>query len=403
MPDKPTVSIIIPTLRAGKDLGYCLASIESDYSSSPFEIIVVFNSPKPTEFDLREFSLKARPLQAMTNLGFAAACNLGARDAVGESLIFLNDDMTVQPGWRDSMLSSMENNETSAVGGRIISSDGKKVDFEGGTINLLGWGFQKGHGLDITDDKFSVPSRLQFACGGNFGIKTELYEKSGGFDDEYFAYFEDVDLGWRLRLMGEEISYSPTATANHYAGSTGAFMPPALKWFLQERNALQTIIKNYSDDLLQRILPIAFALVNVRAMVLSDIEIADFAPDRTWREWIINPDFTEIEQKAVWNWLVDNVRESLKTGAKSTRKAIMPHNFLPVDNRGVAGMYAIEWCMKNWNALMDKRRKIQSMRVRSDIELVAMFDDAVRPVLGHPREIESMMPLERVIEELVKG
>ncbi|HEX9744457.1 MAG TPA: glycosyltransferase family 2 protein [bacterium] len=402
MPDNPQVSIIIPTLLAGDSLNQSLSSIASDTGSLSHEVIVVFNCPIPAELDLRPYHTKARAVQAPTNLGFAAGCNLGVLNSSAEFLVFLNDDMIVQPGWLDNLIVTIINKEVDAVGGQILNAEGKKIDFAGGSISLTGWGFQKGHGEDLKHDEFDIPTRIPFACGGNMAVKNEVFDKVGGFDEDYFAFVEDVDLGWRLRLAGYNIGYCPEAITHHKAGTTGSLIPPALKWFLQERNALQTIIKNYSDEMLWKILPIALSLVAVRANVISDLDPSDFAQDRVWREWVLNQEDQTDEQRAVWDWLVDNVREKVKSGMKSSRKASVPPMYSPMNNNGVAGLYAVEWCMKNWDRLMEKRRNVQAMRTREDGELVSMFDDAVRPVLGHPREVAAMLPLERLLESLVR-
>jgi GT2 family glycosyltransferase len=398
------VTVIIPTLRAADDLISCLESVEGNLDAPPHEVLVVFNSPMPADIELEKHHATARGIQARTNLGFAAACNLGASEAVGETIIFLNDDMYVRPGWMKNLTSSMEERETEAVGGRVLFEEGKKIDFAGASVNLLGWGFQLGHNEPASEDEFITHQRLPFACGGNFAIKADAFHEVGGFDGDYFAFYEDVDLGWRLRLTGREISYAPDAVTIHSPGRTGALIDPAVKWFLQERNTLQTIMKNYSDDVLWRILPVAFALVGVRAEILSGLDITDIAHDKTWREWIFGADQPEIEeQQTVWRGIMDHVKESVKSGMKASRKASLPHGYLPLDSRGVGGLMALEWCLGNWVGIMEKRAKVQEMRTKTDQEILPVFDDPLRPVLGHPREIEAMKPLEGILNRIMRG
>ncbi len=404
MSDEQLVSVIIPTLRAGDDLLACLESLEADTDAPPHEVVVVFNAPMPGDIELEKHHATARAVQAQTNLGFAAACNLGAREAIGHTHVFLNDDMTVRSGWLGNLLGTMEEREVEAVGGHILTQDGKKVDFAGGSINLLGWGFQIGHNEPVSEDEFVTHQRLPFACGASLAIRADVFDKVGGFDGDYFAFYEDVDLGWRLRLAGHEISYVHDAVAFHNTGQTGALIDPPLKWFLQERNALQTIIKNYSDEVLWKLLPIAFAMVGIRAEILSGLDITDVAHDRTWREWVVGEIEPLPEEHAtVWRGIMDHVKESVKSGMKASRKATLPHGYLPVDSRGVAGLMALEWILTNWHALMEKRAAVQKMRVRSDREILPIFDDPLRPVLGHPREVEAMKPLETVLNDLMRS
>jgi len=404
------VSVIIPTFRAGKDLLQCLESIAKDVDAPAHEVLVVFNSPvpPPAGLDLTEYHPTARIVEAGSNLGFAAGCNLGASEAVGRTLAFINDDMTVRAGWMKSLVKPILDGECAATGGMILSSDGKKIDFDGSSINLLGWGFQAGHGDRLLDDGFVTHQDLPFACGGNFAIKTDIFEHASragvaepcGFDRDYFAFYEDVDLGWRLMLMGYAIEYVHDAVVLHAGGATGSLIESPLKWFLQERNALQTIIKNYSDDLFREILPIALAMVGVRSQILSVVDVYEIATDRVWRDLILS-DLGSIKHEHLsgLDEIMHNVRDlgkSVKSGMRKTS------GWLAHESRAQAGLLALEWCLDNWDELMEKRARVQELRVKSDREILPLFGDPLRPVLGHPREVEAMKPLEKILNEFMK-
>jgi len=404
MPSQFDVSIVIPTLRADDDLLTCLDSIASQEDAPVNEVVVVLNCPDTGSLDLKSHHPNARIVQNESNLGFAAACNIGATQSVGEILVLLNDDMVAQPGWLADLVKPISDGNSAAAGGRILSGSGKEIDFDGSSINLLGWGFQKGLGEKVRqdDNEFSTKNRIPFGCGGNFAIRTELFESLGGFDDEYFAYYEDVDLGWRLGLAGEGILFCRDAVVHHNSGTTGSMMAPQIKWFLQERNALQNVIKNYSDELLGKILPVAMSLVAVRAQILSGLEPADIFEDKFWRTSILGDDVDSAKGSGgLLKGIVDGVKVTLKSGMKNTRKGSLPDGYLPIESRGAAGLYALEWCMNNWDGLFEKRNKVQAMRSKNDIEVLNLFDDPMRPVLGHPREVESMKPLESVLNELM--
>jgi len=408
MTDKPVVSVIIPTLRAGEDLLECLESIASDADAPSNEVVVVFNSPKPYDLDLTKHHSGARAVETDKNLGFAGGCNLGALNAIGGKLVFLNDDMRVKPGWLASLTEPIgQDNGVVATGGRILMSDEKTIDFDGSSINLLGWGFQKGHGESARsiDDEFRESVRLPFACGGNFAIDPDVFESAGKFDETYFAYYEDVDLGWRLRLMGHEIEYVPDAVTFHNSGETGKLLAPQTKWFLQERNALMTIIKSLSDDILRKVLPIAFSLVSVRAQILSSLDETDIFPDEFWRDLILGESMKEKSEGhgGLLKGIVDGVKLSIKSGMKHARKSGLPEGYLPIESRGAAGLFAVEWCLNNWDELMSKRAKVQGMRKVDDGMLLSIFDDLTRPVLGHPREIDAMKPLEEIVDGMLGG
>ena len=92
-------------------------------------------------------------------------------------------------------------------------------------------------------------TELPFACGGNMIVARDLYLEVGGFDRDYFAYLEDVDLGWRLWAAGHRIVFAPDAVVRHRSMATSALLGDANRGFLFERNAYLTVYKNVDDEL----------------------------------------------------------------------------------------------------------------------------------------------------------
>jgi cellulose synthase/poly-beta-1,6-N-acetylglucosamine synthase-like glycosyltransferase len=126
------------------------------------------------------------------------------------------------------------------------------------------------------ESSHDVERRLLFACGGAMLIRRSAYEELGGFDADYFAYFEDVDLGWRLNLLGHDVWYTPRATAFHRHHATGSRLPYAKLRVLYERNALFTIYKCLDEANLAAALPAAMLLLNERALLLAGLDPAEF-------------------------------------------------------------------------------------------------------------------------------
>jgi hypothetical protein len=108
-------------------------------------------------------------------------------------------------------------------------------------------------------------------------IKRHTFQEVGGFDPDYFAYFEDVDLGWRLNLLGREVWYTPRATAYHRHHGTASSVPDHRLAVLYERNALSTIYKCLAEETLDRVLPVALMLVNERGLTMAGVDRATFA------------------------------------------------------------------------------------------------------------------------------
>lgn len=275
---EPTVSLVVLNLDGREHLETGLASLEAlDYPSSSLQLIVFDNGSRDGSAEyVRQRHPRVTLLEAPRNLGFAEGNNRAAEAATGEWLGFLNNDMRVDPGWLRTLLGGLQACPgAGALASRILSWDGLRIDFVGADVNYQGHGHQVDFGMTAAgrDD----PERpLLFACGGAMLIRRELFEAVGGFDSSYFAYFEDIDLGWRLNLLGQDVWYVPSATAYHHHHSTGGRFEPHRLRVLYERNALATIYKCLDDSNLNAALPAAIVLLNERALIIGEVERAGF-------------------------------------------------------------------------------------------------------------------------------
>jgi hypothetical protein len=135
----------------------------------------------------------------------------------------------------------------------VLSWDGRHIDFVRGTVNFEAFGFQEHFGEPYRPELAGDPATF-FPNGGAFAVTRDAYDRAGGFDDAYFAYYDDVDLGWRLRLLGCEIAVAHDAVVYHRHGATSRRFPDERKRFLMERNAIWTAVKCYEDETLARTL-----------------------------------------------------------------------------------------------------------------------------------------------------
>ena len=157
-----------------------------------------------------------------------------------------------------------------ASGSKVLSMDGKNLDFVGGMINFEGKGFQIDYGLPIEEDKHFQYKFLPFVNGGAMMIKREVFLEAGGFDSDFFAYYEDVDLGWRLWILGYRIVFSPKSIVyHHHHGTSNRFSEDRLR-FLKERNSLFSVFKNYDDKNLAR--AFSGSLANILNRVFVDVK-----------------------------------------------------------------------------------------------------------------------------------
>ena len=218
-----------------------------------------------------------RVLPQGRNLGFAPAVTVGVHAANAQCVALLNNDMRVDPDWVSQLVNRYRPDEgTVCVAGRILSWDGTKLDFGEGSLNFYGMGFQVG----FREPAETVPApdgvRLLFACGGAMLVGRDVFLETGGFDDSFFAYFEDVDFGWRLNIFGYDVRLAAEARAYHRHHGTASRFPDHQKLLLYERNALRTIIKNYELVNAERVLGAALMLGAKRAQLRAGLDRAPY-------------------------------------------------------------------------------------------------------------------------------
>jgi GT2 family glycosyltransferase len=159
-----------------------------------------------------------RVLALDENRGFAGGNNAGARIAHGELLVFLNNDTRVRAGWLEALRAPLRRD--AGVGfttARLVyMHDPAIVDSAGDGWTRWGGAFKRGHGKAA--DAYQTPGEVFGACGAAFMMRRSLFEDLGGFDEDFFLAFEDVDLSYRARLLGARCEYVPEAIVEH-AGS----------------------------------------------------------------------------------------------------------------------------------------------------------------------------------------
>jgi GT2 family glycosyltransferase len=184
------------------------------------------------------------------NLGFAGGVNLGAEAASGDVLLLLNDDAAAEEGLIEAHLDALADHpRAAATAGRLLSWDGRRHDFVRGGVTFDVHAFQLCQGWPA--DAVTPPGTgepLPFACGGNMAIRRAVWDELGGFDRDLFAYFEDVELGWRVWAAGHEIVAAADAVARHRGGATSSGLGDFRRGVLFERNALRTFFSCADDD-----------------------------------------------------------------------------------------------------------------------------------------------------------
>ena len=240
----------------------------------PGEVIVVDNgSADGSQGFLRKRYPQVRLLENGVNRGFAQPCNLGAETARGSHVAFINNDMRPEPDWLTAALGKLDT-QTPCVASRILDWEGRRIDYNGSSLHYLGYGLQEDPGLPVEE----APRRDQvlFPCGGAMLVDRRVFLEVGGFDADFFALFEDVDLGWRLWLAGHRVVMAPDSVVRHRGHATLETQAPEKTRYLMHRNALLTIFKNYDEENFRKILPLALVLSVKRAVHFSGVRKESF-------------------------------------------------------------------------------------------------------------------------------
>ena len=281
------MSVVIPTYDGRPMLEACLRGLRAQtLPGDAYEVVIVDNgSEDGTQAWLRAEDPDVVVVRLDQNLGFAEATNRGAAAARGTSLVLLNNDAVAEPRFLEALeRAAAVEPAPAAVAGRILDSEGSAVEFGGSDIGGFGFGFQRSswqEGFAECADGGEVP----FACGGAMLVRRADFLELGGFDPDYFAYYEDVDLGWRLWLSGRRVVYARGAEARHQRHGTGRRFSDRWRHFHWYKNALQTLVKNAEEPYLSRLFPIALALVQsrIRDFYAESAAAADRGDERSAR------------------------------------------------------------------------------------------------------------------------
>ncbi|MBC7333540.1 MAG: glycosyltransferase family 2 protein, partial [Actinobacteria bacterium] len=266
----PKVSVVIVNYNGEKYIKNCIESIgKVNYDSQKIEIVVIDNGSNDNSVNLiRENFPQVTLITNKKNIGFAPAVNMGARAASGKYVAIINNDIVVDRNWLIELVKAVNgDSEVVCAGSKVLNADGTKIDFVGGMVNFEGKGFQIDYGKPVSEDIHNQEMYYLFANGSSMLVDREVFLEVGGFDEDFFAYYEDVDFGWRLWVLGYKVVFVPTSIVYHvHHGTSKAFSEDKLR-FLKERNSLYSVFKNYDDENLARTLSASLASVFNRVFV----------------------------------------------------------------------------------------------------------------------------------------
>src|SRR5262245_35237796 len=232
-----------------------MAAAVAAQTEQRFRLILTDNASRPEERPHQSaLPASASLVQSEKNLGFAAANNLAARDADTPYLVFLNPDAFPEPSWLAALIAAAEQHpNAAAIGSTQLRADAPGVlDGAGDVLHATGLAYRADYGRRAPVPPFGESFS---ACAAAMLVRREAFEAAGGFDARYFCYFEDVDLGFRLRLLGWRILQSPAAVVAHVGGGVSGARS-AFGDFHGARNRFWTFIKCMPAPLLWPLLPL---------------------------------------------------------------------------------------------------------------------------------------------------
>lgn len=238
------VSIVIPNYNGRQYLEVCLGALENQ-TVGGFPIYLVDNGSKDgsVEWVRANFPL-VQCISLEENLGFCKAVNEGIKASRTPFIILLNNDTKVHPEFVEEMTAGIRRHQKafSCQAKMIQYHDRSRIDDAGNYYNALGWAFARGKGADVK--RYQKEERIFASCGGAAIYRRELLVSLGYFDEEHFAYLEDLDVGYRARIQGYENWYLPRAIVYHVGSGTTGSRYNQFKIRYSSRNNVYLIYKN---------------------------------------------------------------------------------------------------------------------------------------------------------------
>lgn len=348
---KGVVSVVLVNFRGADDTIEAIEQLgRIDWPQEKLEIVVVENASGDDSAErIRAAAPHVKLIVSATNDGFAGGCNKGVAASTGEFIALLNNDAKPDPLWvRAAVEKFGESENIGAVASRVLDWDGNLVDYIGSAMTWYGMGY-KPFTAETVPKTPGVPQDVLFGTGSAMFVRRSVYDALGGFDERYFMFFEDVDLGWRLNLRGWRFAYEPKSLAYHKHHASMEAFGSHKETYLLERNALFTLYKNLEERALHDALPAALALSVRRAISRSELDSTSF--------------------------------DLRKAGGDAEET-------MEISKQAVAAVFAIDQFTENLPSLRKSRDEIQTSRTVSDSILWRLFGEVDAPVYQEEKYLD---------------
>jgi GT2 family glycosyltransferase len=254
----PRTSIVVPNLNGRRFLGPCLAALAAQTDVDHETIVVDNGSTDGSAAFMRERFPDVTIVELGRNHGFAGAMNAGIAAARGKLIAFLNNDAVPEPAWLEELRGCLGRHPRAAAAtAKLVSPQTPGLlDGAGDELTPSFLPFVRGHG-EHDGGQFEEEIEVFGASGTASLWRGDVVRELGGFDERFFAYYEDVDLSFRARLLAYECWYAPRAVAAHRRGGTAGrdlrftlYHPARNRWFFLLKDAPAVLLLRHPLGLL---------------------------------------------------------------------------------------------------------------------------------------------------------
>jgi GT2 family glycosyltransferase len=263
--NKENIAVIIPTYNGLKHLETCFDSLRKQtFNSVPFKsevrIILVDNGSSDGSIEYTNIHYpEVEIIKLDKNYGFAKAVNEGIKYSLKDEnikrILLLNNDIECTDNFLEEMLKGFTEEYTGSVACKMMNFYNRNtIDDAGDFIKLIGSPYARGH-AEEDKGQYDTAEYIFGACAGAAFYRREVFESIGFFDEDFFAYYEDVDFSLRMQLAGYKCYYNPKAVCYHKRGATGNYVTGWMT-MLCEKNLITLRIKNYPLSLYFRLTPL---------------------------------------------------------------------------------------------------------------------------------------------------
>ncbi len=256
------LSVVVVNWNGQAYLEQCIDALLNQ-TVKPLEIIVVDNASSDGSLNALSHYPTVRLFSLNSNSGFARGNNLAADilDSQTQWIALMNPDAFAMPDWLEKLLAAAERNpEFDLFGSKLVNAaDPTKLDGAGDVYHFSGLVWRSGHGRHASS-VMNAEREIFSPCAAAALYRRSVFEKVGGFDEDFFCYVEDVDLGFRMRLAGARCLYVPDSVVKHVGSGTTGGQHSDFSVYHGHRNLVWTLVKNMPGFLFWLVLPLHVAL-----------------------------------------------------------------------------------------------------------------------------------------------